>query len=115
MDHGSCSRDNDNIVLLTPNFFVVHALEGLEVIGEEQDILKDIREGTKSGEKEEAVAKVAKELQKSTVHSVCSAEWALMNGLLYFHSKAYVSNTSDLRCCIVSALKLQAIVEGGRL
>jgi len=34
-DHRTGSEDNDNMVLLTPNFFTVQALEGLEVAGEE--------------------------------------------------------------------------------
>jgi len=35
-DHRTGSGDNDNMVLLTPNFFAVRALEGLEAAGEEQ-------------------------------------------------------------------------------
>ena len=57
-DHGSGSEDNSNITLLTPRFFPVRALEGLEAIGEEQDIFKDIRKGTRDAEKEEAIARV---------------------------------------------------------
>src|SRR5271155_790473 len=34
-DHGSGAKDNENIVLLTPDFFVVRALEGMELVGEE--------------------------------------------------------------------------------
>jgi len=45
-DHGTGSEDNDNMVLLTPNFLAVRALEGLEAAGEKQGILKDIRKGT---------------------------------------------------------------------
>jgi RNase H-like domain found in reverse transcriptase len=41
-DHGSRAKDNDNMVLLTPNFFAVRALEGLQMVGEERDILKEI-------------------------------------------------------------------------
>jgi len=41
-DHGTGSEDNDNIVLIALNFFVVQALEGLEAAGEEQGILNDI-------------------------------------------------------------------------
>ena len=61
-DHGTGSEDNDNMVLLTPSFFAVRALEGLEAAGEERGILKDIRRGTRDGEKEEPVAKAAREL-----------------------------------------------------
>ena len=41
-DHGSRVKDNDNMVLLTPNFFAVRALEGLQMVSEERDILKEI-------------------------------------------------------------------------
>jgi len=34
-DHRTGSEDNDNMVLLTPNFFAVRALESLEAAGEE--------------------------------------------------------------------------------
>ena len=41
-DHGTGSDDNSNITLLTPGLFAVRALEGLEVVGEERDILRDV-------------------------------------------------------------------------
>jgi len=50
-DHRTGSEDNDNMVLLTLNFFTVQALEGLEAAGEEQGILKYIQKGTRDGEK----------------------------------------------------------------
>ena len=83
-DHGTGSEDNDNMVLLTLNFFAVQALEGLEAAGEEQGILKDIQKRTRDGEKEEPVARAARELQGSSARSVKSAEWSLSDGLLYF-------------------------------
>jgi len=100
-DHGTGLEDNDNMVLLAPNFFAVQALEGLEAAGEEQGILKDIQKGTRDGEKEEPVARAARELQGSSAHSMKSAEWSLSDGLLYFRGKIYVPDTSDLRRHIV--------------
>jgi len=44
-NHRTGSEDNDNMVLLTLNFIVVRALDGLEAAGEERGILKDIRKG----------------------------------------------------------------------
>ena len=38
-DHGTGANDNSDVVLLTPKLFVVHALEGLQFTGPEQDIL----------------------------------------------------------------------------
>jgi len=54
-DHGSGSDDNQDITLLTPNFFAVWATEGLEVVGEERDLLKLIWRETKSEELEDTV------------------------------------------------------------
>jgi len=38
-DHGTGADDNSNIVLLRPKLFTVHAIEGLQFAGPEQDIL----------------------------------------------------------------------------
>ena len=61
VDHGT--KDNDNLTLLTPNFFVIRALEGLEMSGDERDIPREIRRGTETEEQGEVVVKVAKELR----------------------------------------------------
>jgi len=50
-DHGTGADDNSDIVLLTPKFFAVCTLEGLQFAGPQQDI----RQGTKQP-KEEPVA-----------------------------------------------------------
>jgi len=100
-DHGTGTDNNSNIVLLTPKLFAVHALEGLEFTGPEQDILRDIRQGTKQP-KEEPIARAAQELWKSSTCSLRSAEWSERDGLLYYRGCIYVPNTSDLRHRIVS-------------
>jgi len=48
---------------------VLHALEGLQFSGPEQDILRDIWQGTKQP-KEETTAQAAQELRKSSTHSL---------------------------------------------
>jgi len=62
-DHGTGTGANDNsdVVLLTPKLFAVCALEGLQFTGPEQDILRDIWQGTKQP-KEEPVTRAAQEL-----------------------------------------------------
>jgi hypothetical protein len=42
VDHGTGSNDNSNMTLLSPELFRVHALSGLDIVGEEHNILKDI-------------------------------------------------------------------------
>jgi transposase InsO family protein len=101
-DHGTGSDDNSNITLLTPGFFAVRALEGLQVIGEERDIMTDIRKGTRDGELEEPIAKAVKELKSTRNRSVRSAEWSLTDQALYFRGKVYVPDSFDLRRRIVA-------------
>ena len=83
-DHGSGTDDNWNLTLLTPGLFSVRALEGVQVTGEEKDILREIRRGMKDEDQEEVVVKAVKELKKSLAKSVKSSEWSMENNLLYY-------------------------------
>jgi len=58
-DHENRALDNENIVLLRPEFLVVYALEGVKLTGIEQKILSDIRKGDRNGDQEEPIAKAA--------------------------------------------------------
>lgn len=100
-DHGTGGGDNDNIVLLRPEFLVVKALTEWEGQGEAKDILKEIRKELLGGNMEDAVAKAASELRNSGAKSVRSAEWSLHNDLLQFRGKIYVPKNSELRRRIV--------------
>jgi hypothetical protein len=42
-DHGSGQNDNDNMTLLSPELFRVHALSAIALVGPEQDMIRDIR------------------------------------------------------------------------
>ena len=60
-DHGTGSDDNSNIVLLPSKLFTIHTVEGLEFIGPERDVLRDIHKGSKwldQASDKEPVAKV---------------------------------------------------------
>ena len=92
-DHGSGSDDNQNLILLTLGFFSVRSLERLQVVGEEKDILKEIRCGMQVEDQEEVVVKAVKELKKSFTESVKLSEWSIENGLLYYRGKIYVSGS----------------------
>jgi len=89
-DHGNRASDNENVVLLRPEFLVVHALEGVELTGVEQKILSDIRKGNQNRNQEKPIAKVARELQCSANRTVHSSEWLNIDGLLRFQGKIYV-------------------------
>jgi Integrase zinc binding domain len=64
--------------------------------------LKDVRKGTRDGGKEEAIAKVVKELTAARTRTVRSAEWSMNQEILYFRGKAYVPDFLDLRRRIVA-------------
>ena len=73
-DHGNGASDNENIVLLRPEFLAVRALEGVELTGIEQKILSDIRKGNRNGDQEKPIAKAARELWNSANEAVHSSE-----------------------------------------
>ena len=58
-DHRNRASDNENVVLLRPEFLAVHALEGVELMGMEQKILSDIRKGNWNGDQEEPITETA--------------------------------------------------------
>jgi len=58
-DHGNRASDNENVVLLRPEFLAVCALEGVELMGMEQKILSDICRGNQNRDQEEPIAKAA--------------------------------------------------------
>ena len=100
-DHGSSTEDNQNLTLLTPNLFAIRTLEGLQVVGEEKDILKEIRHRMEAEDQEEVVITVVRELKKSLAKSVRSLEWSFESGLLYYRGKVYVPGT-ELHCQILT-------------
>jgi len=57
-NHGNGASNNENVVLLRPEFLVVRALEGVELTGVEQKILSDIRKGNWNGDQEEPIVKI---------------------------------------------------------
>jgi hypothetical protein len=101
-DHGSGQGDNDNLMLLAPELFRIHALAGVRLEGEERNILQEVWHSLKDGMQEESVAKAARELRKDKGRgTIKSTEWSESDGLLMFHGKIYVPNDRDLRHHII--------------
>jgi hypothetical protein len=101
-DHGSGQGDNDNLTLLAPELFWIHALAGVRLEGDECNILQEVQHSLKVDVQEESVAKAARELRKDKGRStIKSAEWSESNRLLIFHGKIYVPKDRDLRHRIV--------------
>jgi hypothetical protein len=101
-DHSSGQGDNDNLMLLAPELFQIHAFAGVRLEGDERNILREVRRSLKDDMQEESVAKAARELQKDKGRgTIKSAEWSESDGLLMFHGKIYVPKDRELRCHIV--------------
>jgi hypothetical protein len=90
-DHGSRQGDNNNLTLLDPELFWIHALAGARLEGDERNILREVRHSLRDDVQEESVAKAARELWKDKGRGmVKSAEWSESDGLLMFHGKIQV-------------------------
>jgi hypothetical protein len=101
-DHRSGQGDNNNLTLLAPELFHIHALAGVRLEGDERNILREVRHSLKFDDQEELVAKAARVLQKDKGRgTIKSAEWSESDGLLMFHGKIYVPKDRDLRRRIV--------------
>ena len=96
-DHGSGQNDNDNMTLLSPELFRVHALSAIALVGPERDILRDIRRSLQDDKQEELIAKAARELRRDRGRgTVGSAEWSESEGLMMFRGKVYVPEDCEL-------------------
>jgi hypothetical protein len=101
-DHGSRQGDNDNLMLLAPELFWIHALAGARLESEEHNILQEVQHSLRDNVQEEPVAKAARELRKDKGRGmVKSTEWSESDRLLMFHGKIYVLNDRELRRQIV--------------
>jgi hypothetical protein len=101
-DHGSRQGDNNNLRLIAPELFWIHALAGTRLEGDEHNILQEVQCSLKDNVQEESVAKAARELQKDKGRgTIKSAEWSESDRLLIFHGKIYVPKNRELRHRIV--------------
>jgi transposase InsO family protein len=101
-DHGFGQGDNNNLTLLAPELFRIHALAGARLEGDERNILREVRLSLRNDVQEESVAKAARELRKDKGRgTIKSTEWSKSDGLLMFRGKIYVSKDRDLRRRIV--------------
>jgi len=93
-------HDNENVVLLKPEFFKVRALcQGhLLIEGHEESILMKIQ---KFKDLDESVVKAVEELKKSSTKQLQSEEWSKEQGLVLFRGKVYIPKNINLRLEII--------------
>src|ERR1700761_2377603 len=101
-DHGKGEHDNEDVTLLKPSYFQIHALKRGHVLltGEETDLLHKIRQAK---EFDDTVVKAVAELKTSGAKGVIAQEWSEEQGLVLFRGKVYVPKDMLLRKQIVEA------------
>jgi len=102
LDHSKRTSNNKDVVLLRPELLAVRALEGVQLEGPEQDILREIHQGNQKGDQEELVAKAARKLWQALSKTVHSAKWSEDEEVLRFRDKIYVPWNMDLQRRVVS-------------
>jgi len=96
-DHGTGTNNNCNLTLLCPEFFVIHALQGVTFEGAEHDIAHEIWQGICNGTTEDVVTQAITGLAKLWGRSLHTNEWRQVDGLWYFCDKIYVPNILNLQ------------------
>jgi len=74
LDHSKGASNNEDMVLLRPELFVIQALEGVQLEEPEQDILKKICQENQKEDQKEPVAKAVRELRQASGKTVRSME-----------------------------------------
>ena len=88
-DDDQGENDNENIILLKPEYFRIAALSQGHVLinAEETPLLSEIR---KSKNYDESVVKAIEDLKKSSTKRLRSDEWQLEQDLILFRGKVYI-------------------------
>src|SRR6202453_1886704 len=99
-DHDWGENDNDNIILLKPEYFRIAALSQGHVLinAEETPLLSEIR---KSKVYDKSVVKAIEDLKKSLTKCLRFDEWQLEEHLILFRGKVYVPKNDNLRRKVV--------------
>jgi hypothetical protein len=99
-DHKRGESDNQNQVLLRPQWFKIAAAQRghAAISAAEKDVLREIRN---CKEQDEAVVKAVEELRTAGTNRLTSAEWSEESGLILFRGKVYVPKNLKLRTKIV--------------
>src|SRR6202453_2049119 len=93
-------ENNENIILLKPEYFRIAALSQGHVLinAEETPLFFEIR---KSKNYDESVVKAIEDLKKSSTKHLRSDKWQLQQDLILFRGKVYVPKDNNLRHKVV--------------
>jgi len=91
-------KDNKNRTLLKKEWLEVRAMQVMEVVTEEVDLLEKIR---KSKAKDDKVVKAVEEMKQARVKMLRDKEWREENGLMLRDGKLYIPKDEKLRAEVI--------------
>src|SRR6202453_1705448 len=94
-NHDQGENNNDNIILLKPEYFCIATLSQGHILinAEETPLLSEIQ---KSKIYDESIVKAIEDLKKSSIKRLRSDEWQLEQDLILFRGKVYVPKDDNL-------------------
>jgi len=91
-------RDNEDKMLVKPEWLEVRRTERVEIIVEGVDLLEKVR---KLKVKDDEVVKVVEEMKRAGVKMLRDEEWREENSIMYKEGKVYVPKDNILRAEII--------------
>jgi len=91
-------RDNEDEMLVKPEWLEVRRTERVEIIVEGVDLLEKVR---KLKVKDDEVVKAVEEMKRAGVKMLRDEEWRKEDGIMYKEEKVYVPKDNILRAEII--------------
>ena len=91
-------RDNENEVLIKPEWLKIRRTETVEIVIEGMDLLEEV---WKLKVKDDKVVKAVEEIKQAVVKVLRDEEWREVDGVMYKEGKVYISKDEKLRVEIV--------------
>jgi len=91
-------KDNENEMLVKPEWLEVRRTEVVEIIVDRVDLLEEVR---KSKVKDDKVVKAVEEMKKAGVKMLRDKEWREVESVMYKEGKVYVPKDDKLRAEII--------------
>jgi len=94
----SVERDNEDEILVKPEWLKVRRAEMVEIIVDGVDLLEEVR---KSKVKDDEVVKAVEGMKRAGVKMLRNEEWREVDGIMYKEGKVYVPKDEKLRAEII--------------
>ena len=91
-------RNNEDEVLVKPEWLKIKRTEAVEIIVDGVDLLDEVR---KSKVKDDEVVKAVEEMRRAGVKMLRDKEWREVDGIMYKEGKVYVPKDGKLRAEII--------------